>query len=281
VTFPNDNLQQFIKTGAAYFPYHGPSLKRLAESTFRAFAEFLKQDPDRLNQFTLFVDRDGNTEPDDGYVRPGIRPDGSIDASKDRKRYFHYRPDLLGLLPTQLELNQIERRLIARAARLFQVTLMIEVEFARALDQILPGYGFANAVVSPVAMRLHVLRILAYDPGKVGATLAKAHCDRNFATVHIYETEPGLFHGPEGAEEPYIQQDDRIFLFAGDKARVFTGGVPDKTSYQANGTKLITGGLIPQRRHLVRRHREPVVRFSAVHFGHIRSDEHPCVLPWK
>jgi hypothetical protein len=281
VSFPRDALLAFVHEGCALFPYSGTPLRKLATPVFTAFRAFLRQPEERLLRFTIYVNREGNIEPDDGYIRPGKRADGTFDPAKDRKRYFHYREDFCSRLPPDLVLNAVEKRFLSAVAKLFDVTLRIETEFATALEALLPEYPFAYGVTSPLAKRLHVLRLLAYDASDGKSALAKPHYDRDFATLHVHETDSGLFHGTEGREEAYHPSDEKIFLFAGDKAQVFTGGIPDDVWYGQTGEKIIHGGIIQPRRHLVVPGAEKVVRYSAVHFGHIGTHERPCTLPWK
>ena len=281
VSFPRHALLQFINEGCAHFPYKGTPLCEMATPVFDRFKTFLRQDEARLARFTVFVDREGNTDPDDGYIRPGLRPDGTVDASKDRKRYFHYREDLRARLPRDLTLNNVERRFLLSTARLFAHALAIEREFAGALENAFPEYPFLRGVTSKRASELHVLRLLAYDPSGDGGVLAKPHYDRDFATLHIHETAPGLFHGEEGSEVAYRSAKDKIFMFAGDKAQVFTGGIPDWDLYEKTGQKVIRGGRVFPRRHVVRPVGVGTVRCSAVFFGHINTSERDCALPWK
>jgi hypothetical protein len=125
-----------------------------------------------------------------------------------------------------------------------------------------------------------VLRLLSYYPPINEGTrdpLAAFHYDRSCFTIHLWESHPGLHLGEKGKGVPYMAQDDRILIFAGDKAQVLTGGKASKRAYKERGEKIIRGGVIPRVRHgVLPNPKQRGRRQSIVFFGHTKH-----LLPWK
>lgn len=258
ITFSKAPLEHFIEHGWALFPYAGIPLATRTAELIALYQEFLEQPIERLRRFTVYVNREGNREPDDGYIRKAgeQRVSGDEYDTADHKIYFHYRPDLLTLLPRDIHirLSPLERQFIEKCHDAYLFGVISKLMLARELDRLFPQFRFYDLVASRRAMSLHVLRVLSYDPPREeNATVGKRHFDRDWVTSQIFQSEEGLhlIDPISGEDISCGTRDDAIIFFCGDKMSLATGGTINFAEYQTTGKRLITGGRIPRVEHYV------------------------------
>lgn len=157
-------------------------------------------------------------EQDDGAIRK--KP------PSDWKLFFHYRPDLEGVLLEErsITLAEWERTWFMRMERIWQVCTAAHVSYATELDLLQPGFNFARR--AELSKHLNCLRLLRYVPHK--GDLAKPHTDRSATTFHVAENLPGFRtrHGfnVELQQSPTAPD---VLVFTGDQLEEITrGGVP-------------------------------------------------------
>jgi hypothetical protein len=158
-----------------------------------------------LQEWQFHVDRGLVDEPDDGI----IRKDGN-----DHKYFLHYRPDLPDLLAERgviVEAWQDAWLLACDNIR----TACIDAAWtlARELDEQLgQRYHLANRLRENSSRT--VLRVLCYDPGE--GTIAADHYDRDFVSLHVAASGPGLCAVQDGHYDPIREpQSEHVQAFAG------------------------------------------------------------------
>lgn len=282
IAFPKSALEHFIEHGWAVFPYAGTPLRERTAELLRLYQEFLEQPVERQRRFTIFVNREGNKEPDDGYIRKAGERRGSGDEydATDRKTYFHYRPDILTLLPRDMHicLSPLERRFLEKCHDAYLFGAIAKLMLAREIDRMFPEFRFYELVSSRRAMALHVLRLLSYDPprdesGEVG----KRHFDRDWVTSQLFQSEEGLHLIDPITHEDIVcgSRDDGVVFFCGDKMPLATGGAIDHAEYQKTGRRVIRGGRIPRVEHYAASAATGDRRRAVIFFA-----QTPHELPW-
>lgn len=283
IAFPRTALEHFVEHGWAVFPYSGiPPGVRNAKLLELA-QEFVQQPPERLRRFTLYVNREGNTEPDDGYIIKRGERRGSTDEYDvaDRKTYFHYRTDIYTILPQDLysSLSTLERCFLERCHDAYLFGIIGKLLLARELDRMFPEFRLYELVSSRRAMSLHVLRLLLYDvPQDQNArVVGKPHFDRDWVTSQLFQSDEGLHLIDPVSREDVVcgSRDDGIVFFCGDKMPLATGGSIDHAEYQKSGKRIVRGGRIPRVEHYVVNAAAHVRRRAVVFFA-----QTPHELPW-
>lgn len=173
--------------------------------------------PELQRRWHLNVPRDPEyKEPDDGV----IRKDGT-----DKKLYLHYRPGLLdhldeaGVSTLIWQLDWLEA-----CDRIWRACASAMMQLADAMDELKPGYGFADRV-NARGDDQHCLRILKYFPR--AGSLAQTHFDRCAITQRIAESHPG-FYVQDGWNKLFWSgpKTPRVDCFAGDQLeRASKGGI--------------------------------------------------------
>lgn len=210
--------QKFIQNGYALVPMKVAALVR---RVFAGLHRFLAEPQEYKNQWTFDHKKPG--DPDTGYVwREG--------GEYDKKQFFHYRPDLVAKLT-----DRISRKFkFNHHAEWLQDC---ELLFRRAEQQV----GFIAGILThhtafaghtlPELLRAakddHVLRLLAYDRVDDGGLMAKPHADRDFLTLHLADTFPGLVGIVRNKEVLLETRATRAIIFPGSKmAKLTEGKVP-------------------------------------------------------
>lgn len=238
--------------------------------------EFVARPQAEKEKFTLKMlwtpDEEG---PDDGWVPKNGQPTVTGGAY-DRKEFFHWRPFLAKELrrrgiPLDARMEEWFRLSAALTRRCRALTLQIY----KAMDAVLPGYGFAKRHFGDKELDADsVLRMLFYDlPRHIGQELGKLHIDRNFITLHLAESHPGcIIH--DGDSETLLRcEDGVIVIFAGRKAQLLTGGV--ETDILGNSKFVVRGGIIQPALHRIAVPEGAdltVTRDSLIYFAHCRMD---------
>ncbi len=159
------------------------------------------------------VDLSGDKhDPDDGLIeRKG-------EGSSDQKFFFHYRPDLLThLLPQLTEIKYGD--LFNACAQLHDECTELASQIISEFDDQFPVFDIKAKYLLLPEDRRNVLRLLLYKPGN--DILAKAHCDKAFATLCLGESHPGLFL--DKATTHYAYKQDTALCFFGKKAEIVSG----------------------------------------------------------
>lgn len=243
---------------------------------FDWFTKLPKTDQDKW-----LVDFSHGKDPDDGLI---IRGGGLHDL----KAFFHFRPRIIEELKKQdapfvtdgtvlrffEDFNFLHKQLLD----LFKVTM-------QTLDAMYPGYDFVKKIPEDPNQAL-VIRLIKYPEGsKVhNGILAKAHYDQNFCSIHLHETQPGLFFG-ESAEIPFVSDLKKAALFFSSKAQVVTGGNIFYKAFEKDGQRKyeidsFEGGLIKATKHVVLSKEATLgsERFSVVAFFHTTDSlPEPCL----
>lgn len=204
---------------------------------------------------------------DDGYVPrtpekhcPGC--DGCASpyggTAHDNKHFFHYRP----YLPALLEHVHVDY--FGHVEWLLAMQTMYKFcqhAFCGALlelDSYDSGFCFAERFLSLTATNRHVLRLLSYnEPMLPGQVLGKAHVDRNFGTIQVYESHPALVLNLPQGRLNYVPKQNQALMFTGAKAATLT----DRRLPAINHAVIVPNDFVPQA--------EVVPRQSIVFFGHI------------
>lgn len=235
-----DIAREFMKNGYTFLSL--PGSFALAEKASRGFARLLDElPPEKWETWAFNVEgnEDPDQKPDDGIlIRKGeIKKNG---GRFDDKVIFHYRPRLPGLLMDRdITLKPWMMVWLGECRNLHDVCFQALCTLTAALDREYPGFGFEDRVRDRRAWNVHAIRFLLYsergvtDPRIVG----KGHSDRNFITLQLAESRPGLRIFPDrgpidaatkkpsylGEPVPYEASPDTVLTFPGDKFEAVTG----------------------------------------------------------
>lgn len=178
---------------------HVPGLTRgMIEANIAGFIAFLKEVPrDEQARWQIHVPRDPMfDEPDDGFLRKD-----DDDKESDRKALFHIRPDTLQLLEKKgVVVSDRWRRWIEDCMYVRELCEMQAFALAQAIDQIMPGMRLTERMLESTSTNPGMYRIGVYEPGGTG--YAKEHVDRNFLTMHLGASHPGLYFKTKHGEFP-------------------------------------------------------------------------------
>lgn len=204
------------------------------------FNEFLALKHEEKSRFTFDLH---HGDEDDGYVRRS--GDGY-----DWKSWFHYRPWLPHLLTRRGVCFKRQEVWFMQCEELFLRCEAALVEYAAHLHPAFAVPEMGQLIRN--AASTHVLRLIHYDrPKTPGGLIGKAHKDRNFISIHVDESGPGLQFEPyEGMAE--IQTNTGL-MFPGKKAERFSDGACKAREHRIIGESVATE------------------RWSIVFFGHIEG----------
>ncbi len=217
------DVAEFLSSGRVEVDFEAGDLpNRIA----RGFEQFLKGKSleDRMQwAFDLgVVDEHGNSDYDTGYARKSGGP-------YDRKDIFHYKIILDALLKERKIETGRHEPWLRDLQELFSLSFMKILEFARSFDADSPGLDLSRRILDPAAMAMHALRALHYDQrGRDetdSAQIGKPHTDKNFLTLHVAESAPGMRMGDN--HELYRAAPHTALIFTGDKmGRLSEGKIP-------------------------------------------------------
>ena len=178
---------------------------------------FLASDSQYKLQFQFQRNMDDPEGPDDGYIlrNAEAKKEGGF---YDLKEFFHYRPDLHELLAARgVSIYSQTREWLQSCESLYRTCMSSVLEHCESIDSEL-GTDLYSRVRS-VGPGLHVLRLLHYkEEMKKGNLLGKAHPDRCFLTLHLYESHPGLEILVDSEWKEYTPEKGKILAFPGKKA---------------------------------------------------------------
>jgi hypothetical protein len=151
----------------------------------------------------------------------GDPDDGLIEKKKtDQKFYFHFRPYLKKLLQDRDVSISDYNFFLAKCEQLYSICAYTTEGIVADLDHTLPGFDFSARLGRCSITSRHVLRFLRYKPGQ--SIMAEKHCDRSFLTLHVSESQPGLYLGDD--KECFEAKANEMLCFFGLKAELLTGG---------------------------------------------------------
>lgn len=202
-----------------------PGLTRaMIEANIAGFLAFLKEVPrDEQQRWRIHVPRDPMfDEADDGFLRKDEEGKES-----DRKALFHIRADTLELLERQgVSVSERWRKWIEGCIHVRALCEMQAFALAEAIDRIMPGMRLVERMLDAAATNPGMYRIGVYEPGGTG--YAKAHLDRNFLTMHLGSSHPGLYfrtrHGDFDAIDP--ESGEALAFPSAKLARLSNGRIP-------------------------------------------------------
>lgn len=142
----------------------------------------------------------------------------------ERKTIFHYSsavPEVLKDLGAPVE-NW--RAFFEPCEYVFRACHYIGMAVARELDLALPGYNFESSCEA-AGIENQNLRLLSYEPRTGTAETAKSHQDRCLITLHVYQSAPGLYVGPDKDTKLRVDiPQGHVAVFLGRKAEQMTDG---------------------------------------------------------
>lgn len=204
----------------------------IAKMTVAFFRNFTKLPKDMKKSWEFDIGLVG--KPDTGYLR---RDDS------EAKHLLHHHYMLKELLAHRNVLYREFKPFLECLNSVHRYTEERVIEFAKALDVVLPGYNFAERLGSYEASMQSTIRVLQYDHCRVELQeTAEAHEDQSLLTLPFYETHKGLYLG--NVENLYEPEDGRVLIFPGKKMQLVTGGV--ETIIEKDGFNIpkITGGIL-------------------------------------
>ena len=232
-------LRRMLKTGTMLSSL--PGLNALVQPVVEGVKR-LAASPD-APLWELHVDRvESDGSPDDGLIRVTQQrarlPTERMQVPPDDKWKFQYRPSLLAQLRKRgLGAPALRHQQLLRDSHtLYLVCREQATRRMRILDQILPGYRFAERHETALRHDLDVLRILLYDPKQRGGTLGKRHIDKAFMADHLADNDPGLLFRDE--DDPYVALIDQILSFFGEKSETLTNGALKGVSHHIRSQRL-------------------------------------------
>lgn len=244
------------RRGYGYISFIPPS--GLIEKVMRGWNEFLKLPLEVRMRWRLGDPKDY----DDGYVSRCQGCEGCTlpydGKMYDNKHFFHYRPHLFALLDHQRVDYSGQLSWLEDMHSLYEFCRDAFLKALCELDLDYPEFGFAERFSSHRARVRRVIRLLSYnEPMRPGQELGKAHVDRNFGTIQVYESHPALvLNLPEGKLN-YAPRENQALMFTGAKAHALTNG----RLRGINHAIVVPDDFVPQS--------TVVPRQSIVFFGHI------------
>lgn len=192
--------------------------------------------------------------PDDGYVLKNGEKRHIDDKRYDVKEFFHLKPGTLALLRQQgVDVGE-EASWLASATHLHSLCTLEFLRIVRGLDVALPQYKLFESALRATVRGQNTLRFLKYRTAeKLKQEIAKFHSDRNFLTLHIGDSMPGLaYEDREGKVVEYTVEPGKILVFPGMKA------------------EKVLGEKLPRLKHGVLAHPDAIGlrRWALVFFGH-------------
>ena len=246
-------VSEFLQQGYAMVPF--PNQERLIDPVVAGFLEFLKEPPEYLSQWVFNVgnrvDEEGRPDPDDGYIR-------RQGQGHDNKCFFHYRPHLSALLEKRGVAVGRHKGWLIRMQMLYDYCDRVVRKFNQQVGEQVPECGIEGLISDPRAHAMTVLRLLHYDLAGADPShpevIGKEHPDRDFTTMHVAESHPGLQIGP--GYTPWDVRQGEALVFPGRKfERLMREHYPER-NFQALTHRVVASG-------------ERGNRWSIVFFSHI------------
>ncbi len=211
--------EALIARGCALFPLNMGAARTAASSGFEAF---LKMPPEDRARWTLGDPLD----PDEGYLpRMGqAKKDG---GRYDQKHAFHSRPTLLGRATEAGIDTWPHLHWLNGCGLLYTECVSLLHDIVKLLDRRLPRLALFDKVCAQEdTPDGHVLRLLHYTtlPIEDGIELGQFHIDRDFLTIHVAESHPGLILRTTLGDVLYRAQAGMALAFFGQKAESCTNG---------------------------------------------------------
>jgi isopenicillin N synthase-like dioxygenase len=261
-------------------PNNNKGFQKMVKKVEEDFIRFTQEKPAYQDNWTFDLTtpsrlEDGGyqvkSDPDFGYTfRAGK-------SGKDHKHFMHDKDKILRRLLSMREVDISKyEEFLTELEKLQDCCFEQVIIFATQLDKILPGYNFAEKINK--AHSLNTIRLIAYLPKPKGHVIAREHTDRNAITMHIYQSQGGLFLDlHDGSKYLYEQKNGSTVVFPGKKLQVLTGGKFSEVPVVEGSeeTKLVgSGGLIRATSHYAQSFGGiKDMRVSMVYFSHI-SDVH-------
>jgi isopenicillin N synthase-like dioxygenase len=260
-----NKVKEFLQNGYTTIEVNSENFQNYAADALQDFVELTREPDEFKNKWTFDLGLIG--KPDTGYLR-------RID--EESKHFLHAHRFLRNLLIFRKVFPKKYQRLINYCNQISSQTHERLIQFAHALDQVMPGVNIAERISSPESVMQSVLRLLQYDHVIEHKEIAEAHEDQSVLTAAVYESHQGLFLGVDRANL-YKQSTGSMLVFAGKKLEILTGG---EQYYEETSTARIPkvkGGEVKACTHgvvsLPDLYGADYERCSAVYFAHDADTE--------
>lgn len=245
--------------GYGFIPFVPPP--GLIDKVLRGWNDFLKLPHTTRMKWQCGNDKDY----DDGYVSRCKGCEGcavqQAGAPQDNKHFFHYRPYLVALLEHKHVDFAQQLSWLEDLHKLYEFCRSHFLKVLEQLDSDYREFDFAKRFDALVANTQHVVRLLSYnEPMRPGQLLGKAHNDRNFGTIQVFETHPALVLNLPGGKHNYIPREGQALVFTGDKAVALTHG----KLHAVNHAVIVPDDFVQEG--------SVTSRQSIVFFGHINQE---------
>lgn len=217
---------------------------------------FLQQPQEVRNLFCLDPEK---ADPDEGYISRQGQARHTTTGKYDYKEYFHFRGDYIEKLVQANAPHKDWSNWLNDFSALYDECLLAAKQVADVLEKVVPGYNIGTLVRDKISSRKHVVRLLHYKQSKaVGELIGKNHTDRNFFTLHLDESHPGLLCDLPTTTYEYAKKAGQVLVFPGQKMEMLTSGT----------LRALPHGVVAKEESF------GVNRWSAVFFCHI-----PLIVP--
>ncbi|MCU0660208.1 MAG: hypothetical protein MUD00_01165 [Candidatus Pacebacteria bacterium] len=206
----NSQIKSLVSTGRAMFDM---PVTDMVEQAIPYFLQLTQEDEARRMQWLVDLSGDRH-DPDDGLVEK------NGEGTDDRKFFFHYRPHIEHIIHANGGNTVKYGKYISLLSEIYRQCEHTFQGIIGGIDEALPGYRLLEKYMKLKPGERGVLRLLFYKPGN--RILAKAHTDRNFGTLHIHESYPGLYLDDD--KECFKVERDKSLVFFGEKASIETDG---------------------------------------------------------
>jgi|GEM_PF-2218725 len=201
-------------------------------------------------EFAIKKRHQGRPDPDDGLIRRDGGPGDEPDERFDRKFVFMYRPRLDWLLTWRGVDRKGYAPLLTACEQLMKRCRIALLPIVQELDVRLPGHQFELHFMNAIMLQQDAIRAIIYDAGHPQGAIAKPHTDRDFLTIQVAESRPGMRFGK--ARTLYRWSPGTALVFTGKKIAAHTGGEVAALEHDVVETETVGGG-----------------RWSLIYFGHI------------
>ncbi|HEX3099698.1 MAG TPA: 2OG-Fe(II) oxygenase family protein [Patescibacteria group bacterium] len=234
------NVLPLITEGRVELPMPGISIN--VDRLINGFIDLIESTTNCRKDWVFHLPGDPDTDPDSGLVQKRVK------EGADEKTWFHYRPILLQQLQEWgTEITPAQNSFLHQCDQFYHLMKLKAEQVLRELDLAMPGYNFLEGMLSIPEHLRHVLRFLYYEPWH--ERMAKAHDDKNFLTLAVADSRPGL----------HFMQDRDLYQFKKDQILAFTG----------LKAEIATEGRLKSMAHYVDNFVLGDPRWSIVHFSHV------------
>jgi hypothetical protein len=234
-------------------------VESLVQPVVAGWLKFLRKSQDEKDLWT-FTDLNNPDDPgakfdgaDDGYVprKPEEKRADGVDY--DIKEFFHFKKGLRRFLAEAGTDTSAETEWLCHMETLHAECVRQYLDVTAALEPYYPECNFLERARKAVEEGTPALRLICYKQAvDVGENIGKMHNDRDWLTLHLQDSNPGLVYTVGGQQVEYVKQPGKVLVFPGKKARK------------------MTNNLLPSLPHGVIAHLDTIGkrRWTIVFFGH-------------